>query len=132
MGNWVRTCIPCQSSKIQTHIKAPLEQFDIPNCFDHIHVDLVGPRSPSNGFTHLLTVIDRFSRWPEAIPLNDTSTVVCGQALISQWFAHFGIPMDMTSDRGSQFTSQLWNSKFIILLLTTLRPMVWWRHFTIT
>ena len=111
MGNWVRACIPCQSSKIQTHIKAPLEQFDIPNRrFDHIHVDLVGPLPPSNGFTHLLTIVDRFSRWPEAIPLNDTTTVVCAQALVSQWFAHFGIPADMTSDRGSQFTSQLWNS----------------------
>eukprot|EP00731_Ephydatia_muelleri_P025879 Em0017g962a len=45
--------------------------------------------------------------WPEAIPLNDRTTVVCAQALISQWFARFGIPADMTSDRG---TSQLCNS----------------------
>ena len=58
----------------------------------------------------LLTIVDRFSRWPEAIPLNDTTTVVCAQALISNWIARFGIPMDMTSDRGSQFTSQLWTA----------------------
>ncbi|KAL5479168.1 hypothetical protein EMCRGX_G022658 [Ephydatia muelleri] len=95
-------------SKIQAHIKAPLEQFDVPNRrFDRIHVDLVGPLPPSNGFTHLLTIVDCFSRWPEAIPLNDRTTVVCAQALISQWFARFGIPADMTSDRG---TSQLCNS----------------------
>ena len=61
MGIWAKQCIACQSSKIQTHIRAPLETFSVPQClFDHIHVDLVGPLPPSNGFTHLLTVVDRF------------------------------------------------------------------------
>ena len=37
--------IPCQSSKIQKHIRAPLEKFSVPHRqFDHIHVDLVGLR----------------------------------------------------------------------------------------
>ena len=44
VGDWAKACIPCQSSKIHRHIKAPLEQFGIPHrCFDHIHVDIVGP-----------------------------------------------------------------------------------------
>ena len=73
-------------------------------------MDAVGPLSPSNGFTHLLTVVDRFSRWPEAIPLNDTTATSCAQALVSHWIAHFGIPIDVSSDRGPQFTSQLWTS----------------------
>ena len=111
VGIWAKQCIPCQSSKIQTHIKAPLEKFSVPQCrFDHIHVDLVGPLPPSNGFTHLLTVVDQFSRWPEAIPLNDTTTASCAQALAFHWIARFGIPIDMSSDRGPQFTSQLWKS----------------------
>ena len=73
-------------------------------------MDLVGPLPPSNGFTHLLTVVDRFSRWPEAIPLGDTTATSCAQALVSHWIARFGIPMDMSSDRGPQFTSQLWTA----------------------
>ena len=94
-------------------------------------MDLVGPLPPSNGFTYLLTIVDRFSRWPEAISLNDTTTVVCAQALISQWFARFGIPADVASDRGSQFTLQLWNSIAQLLgiqvhhtTVTTSKPMV--------
>ena len=52
--------------------------------FDHIHVNLVGPLPllPSSGFTHLVTVIDRFSWWPEAIPLNNTTSASCAHALI--------------------------------------------------
>jgi hypothetical protein len=30
----------------------------------HINVDIVGPLPPSGGFTLLLTVVDRYSRWP--------------------------------------------------------------------
>ena len=111
VGIWAKQCIACQSSKIQTHIRAPLEKFSVPQRrFDHIHVVLVGPLPPSNGFTHLLTVVDRFSRWPEAIPLGDTTATSCAQALVSHCIARFGIPMDMSSDRGPQFTSQLWTA----------------------
>ena len=111
VGIWARQCIPCQSSKVQTHTKSPLEHILLPQChFDHIHVDLVGQLPPSNGFTHLFTIVDRFSQCPEAIPLNDTSTASCAQALASCWIAQFGIPIDMSSDCGSQFTSQLWRS----------------------
>ena len=111
IGTWAKQCTACQTSKIQTHIKAPLEKFSVPERrFDHIHVDLVGPLPPSNGFTHLLTVIDRFSRWPEAIPLSDTTSATCAQALIFHWIARFGLPLEISSDRGPQFTSQLWTS----------------------
>ena len=119
VGSWAKTCIQCQSSKIHTHIKSPLETFNVPHRrFDHIDVDLVGPLPPSDGFTHLLTIVDRFSRWPEAVPLNDISTVACARALIYHWISRFGIPMDMSSDRGSQFTSQLWSSVAKLLGIT--------------
>eukprot|EP00731_Ephydatia_muelleri_P021797 Em0014g388a len=119
VGSWAKTCVQCQSSKIHTHIKSPLETFNVPHRrFDHIHVDLVGPLAHSDGFTHLLTIVDRFSRWPEAVPLNDISTVACARALIYHWISRFGIPMDMSSDRGSQFTSQLWSSVAKLLGIT--------------
>lgn len=31
--------------------------------------------------THLFTIVDRFMRWPEVIPLTDTSAVACTQAM---------------------------------------------------
>ncbi|XP_059811654.1 uncharacterized protein LOC132384523 [Hypanus sabinus] len=42
--------------------------------FDHIHVDIVGPLPMSRGTRYLLTMVDQFTRWPEAVPLTDTST----------------------------------------------------------
>ena len=111
VNQWVKECVRCQSSKIQQHVHAPLETFSVPEKrFSHIHVDLVGPLPPSLGFTHLFTVIDRHTRWPEAVPLKDTSATECARALISIWVSRFGVPLHMTSDRGVQFTSALWKA----------------------
>ena len=109
--NWAKCCVSCQQAKISRHVRAPPQRFEVPNHrFSHIHGDLVGPLPPSRGFTYLFTIVDRFTRWPEAIPLTDSNTTTCARALVNHWLAHFGIPMDISSDRGSQFTSRLWTA----------------------
>ena len=110
INKWAKECVACQTSKIQTHVRSPIEKITVPKQrFSHIHVDLVGPLPPSQGYTHLFTIIDRSTRWPEAIPVNSTTAAECARALIRNWIARFGVPLDMSSDRGSQFTSTLWN-----------------------
>ncbi len=44
----------------------------------------------------------------EAIPLSETSTAACAKALTFTWISRFGVPETITSDRGPQFTSNLW------------------------
>jgi hypothetical protein len=78
-------------------------------------VDLVGPLPASNGYTHLLTVVDRATRWPVAIPLNATSTMDIAVAFLGGWIQHFGLPSDISSDRGSQFMSALWSDLSMLL-----------------
>ena len=108
---WARGCVACQSAKVHRHNKAPLHKFEKPSArFAHVHVDLVGPLPLSQGCSHLLTVIDRFTRWPEAIPLARTDATSVGRAFALHWVARFGVPIDMTSDRGPQFTSDIWRA----------------------
>ena len=76
--------------------------------FGHLHVDLVGPLPQSEGYSYLFTMVDRWSRWPEVVPLKDITAVSCTNALIRSWIARFGVPNNLTSDRGTQFTSSLW------------------------
>ena len=64
---------------------------------------------PSNGFSHLLTVVDRFTRWPVAIPIADISAETVIDALTHGWISVYGVPEVVTTDRGSQFSSQVFS-----------------------
>jgi transposase InsO family protein len=108
---WARSCLHCQRAKVHRHVQVPPQHIPVPTRrFSHIHVDLVGPLPASRGYTYLFTIMDRTSRWPEAIPLNSTTTVCCANALFQGWVSRFGVPAVITSDRGAQFPSALWAS----------------------
>ena len=78
-------------------------------------VDIVGPLPISQGNTYLFTIIDRYTRWPEAIPMADATAASCARVLLSHHIAQFGVPADITSDRGPQFTSNLWTALSTLL-----------------
>ena len=119
---WTRTCHDCQQSKVQWHVKAPLKAFTPPDCrFDSIHVDIVGPLPLSKGYTYLFTCIDRYTRWPEAIPMADATAESCASALLTDWISRLGVPTTITSDRGQQFELDLWHSLMNLLGATRLR-----------
>ena len=110
-GNWVRSCTPCQKSKVHRHTETGPATFHQPSRrFAHIHVDVVGPLPPSEGCRYVFTIIDRSTRWPEAIPMSNATSASCALSLLSGWISRFGIPDHITSDRGTTFTSQLWIS----------------------
>ena len=114
VARWTKSCEACQKAKVHKHTKAPLERLPAPTKrFSHIHVDLVGPLNPAcEGKNTLLTVIDRWTGWPEAFPMtmhgDAANTKACAKVLVRQWIARWGVPDIITSDRGSQFASNLW------------------------
>ncbi len=136
---WCRDCVACNRAKITRQMQAPVQQMEVPRRrFSHVHVDLVGPLPVSKeGFTHLFTVVDRSTRWPEAIPLRATSTGDCVEALISGWVARFGVPEPslQIGESSSLQVCGLASARDLGFLtipqqLTILRAMGWWNDST--
>ncbi|XP_064096386.1 uncharacterized protein LOC135208180 [Macrobrachium nipponense] len=98
--------LPCMASTLMTERHLPSTQVEI----------RAYPRQrrralpPSDNTRYLLTVIDQSTKWPEATPISEGPIYTYAEALLSSWISRFRVPDDITTDRGTAFTSELWTS----------------------
>ncbi|KAK3510548.1 hypothetical protein QTP70_009884 [Hemibagrus guttatus] len=58
-----------------------------------------------------MVVVDRFSKGCKLVPLKGLPTAMqTAEAMFCHVFRNFGLPEDIVSDRGPQFTSRVWGS----------------------
>ena len=75
--------------------------------FERIAIDIVGPLPKSRvGNRFVLVICDYTTRYPEAVPLRSCNTEHVVEALVN-FFAQVGVPREILSDQGTNFTSQL-------------------------
>jgi len=112
INNWCRECQQCSRGKVTKQPAAAVAQIPVPNRrFSHVHVDLVGPLPTSaEGFRYLFTLVDRSTRWVEAVPIKTMAAADCADAFIAAWVSRFGVPAALISDRGAQFTAAVWSA----------------------
>ena len=96
-----KSCSRCQSVK-PAPAKAPLHPWIWPDApWKRVHVDFAGPFMEKTYFIW----VDAHSKWPEVITMSSTTSQKTIDVLRSL-FARYGIPEQLVSDNGPQFTSE--------------------------
>ena len=76
--------------------------------FEVIGIDITGPFiSTRKGYRYILGVIDYFSKYICLIPMKTITAEEVIKKLWIHWISKFGIPERIHSDRGTNFTSNL-------------------------
>uniref|UniRef100_A0A8C1QKT9 Gypsy retrotransposon integrase-like protein 1 n=1 Tax=Cyprinus carpio TaxID=7962 RepID=A0A8C1QKT9_CYPCA len=120
--DFVLACSVCATGKTSNRpLDGLLRPLPVPSRpWSHIALDFVTALPPSNGMTVVLTVVDRFSKAAHFIPLPKLpSAKETAVTVIDHVFRLHGLPMDVVSDRGSQFVSKFWQ-EFCKLLGATV------------
>ena len=100
LENLAKACSSCQRNK-HAPVPAPLHPCTWPTKpWQRIHMDFAGPLMG----TSFLVIVDAHSKWPEVFEMSSTSTSKT-ITVLRQLFAKYGLPEQVVSDNGPQFTS---------------------------
>eukprot|EP00063_Salmo_salar_P015300 XP_013990135.1 PREDICTED: uncharacterized protein LOC106566551 [Salmo salar] len=106
---YCKTCPTCQkTSAVRRSDRAPLCSLPVISTpFKRIAMDIVGPLEKSSaGYQYILVICDYATRFPEAFPHRSITTPKIISALV-QLFSRVGIPDEILTDQGTNFTSRL-------------------------
>ena len=105
---WTRACFECQRQKIFKHNVPNIESFKNNESEKNLswNIDVVGPLPEIDNFKYILTIVDRFSRFVDAYPMeNQTAKTV--STIIYYHISQRGLPKTIISDNGTNFTSSI-------------------------
>ncbi len=111
--NYIKSCEICCRSKDPRHkpygLLKPLEIPDRP--WTSLSMDFITDLPSSNGYTCILVVLDRFTKMGHFIPFpNVPSSEDTANAFMLHIFRLHGLPNEILTDRGTQFTSKFWTA----------------------
>ena len=110
---YVAACTVCARSKASHQAPSGLLQpLPVPSRpWSHVALDFVTGLPPSRGMTVVLTIVDRFSKGVHLVALPKLpSAAETADLLVQHVFRLHGLPQDIVSDRGPQFTSEVWRA----------------------
>jgi len=88
--------------------QAKLQVTEVGELWERIGIDLTGPhRMSRSGNVYILTVIDLFSKFAEAVPLRNKEAITVARALFDVILIRYGLPLQILSDLGSEFENSL-------------------------
>ena len=107
--DYVRSCPKCNKMKSpRVKPKAALGCFRAGARMERVHMDMLGPFPPTeSGNRHIMLMVDQFSKWVEIHPLPDITAETTANCAMNTLFTRFGVPLQIHTDQGKNFDSNL-------------------------
>lgn len=108
--SYVKSCDTCQRFKNPTGLPPGyMHSIPVSKVFENLHIDIVGPLKTSyRGNCYVITATDAFSKWAFATPCQKIRTSELIKFVEDNILAIHGKPIQIITDRGTQFTSGEW------------------------
>lgn len=105
----VRKCKQCQKrNPPEPQPNAPLGTISATYPFEKVSWDIMGPLPTSkSGNNYILVVTDLFTKWVEAFPLREMSSITLATVLVDHVIYRFGVPVVLHSDQGGNLCSEV-------------------------
>ena len=107
----IKNCDRCQRTASEKNNYDVLHPVKVPSrAWYLLGMDLIAaPKASSKGNNYILTVTDYFTKYVEAVPLQDKSAISVARGLYSTFCRH-GSPGHIISDQGREFVNQVYSS----------------------
>jgi transposase InsO family protein len=99
-----------------------MKTYVVGETLDRVALDLLGPVAQTySGNKYLLVVTDYFTRYAEAYAIPDIEAKTVAEKLVTEFICRYGVPVQIHTDQGSQFTSALFQEMCKILHIDKTR-----------
>ena len=89
---------------------------------ERISLDILGPVSQTyKGNKYILVVTDYYTRFAEAYSLPDNEATTVADKLLTEFICRYGLPLQMHTDQGAQFTSNIFTEMCTMLHISKIR-----------
>lgn len=111
--NYCSSCTSCARAKSSCHqpygLLKPLPIPERP--WNSISMDLIEQLPESDGYSAILVIVDRLTKMSLFLPTTNSVTAEdIARLFVTHVFSKHGVPSDVVSDRGTEFTSNFWRS----------------------
>ncbi len=105
---WISQCERCRQAKLPNpKVRTPMQSLTASEPLEILAIDFTQLEPARNGIEDVLVLTDVYSKYTQAEPTRNQTAATVARVLVRSWFHHYGVPLQIHSDRGKSFENKL-------------------------